>query len=1164
MRNYRKLLAGIAAIAMLLNTAPAVIPQLHSMLSVAVSAAEEESVYTYESNGIFITITACAEDATGIIIPETIDGLPVTTIADGVFTNCRSMKTLTLPASITSFCIDDICALSSMGTLRDVIWQGTLPQWENATYTVVDGGPDLSAELHIPADGIVLGVYDTYYRYTSYTEQNYVVIDGVANVEYELPITEVVIPDEIDGIPVRDIAPYAFQWQAGITSVSLPSSIRNIGDKAFMNCKRLETVTFPTNLMSSIGESAFSGCTSLKDLVLPTLISSIGANAFAGCTSLTEMEFPVGTRRDMGIFSNCTSLASVHFPSGLDEIPQNMFYGCTALADVYYDGTETDWHAVTIGTGNEALDTAAIHFAETTEGVYGDFTYVNVDGKYVIITGLAEDALKAELIEIPMSIGGVYVKEIGDYAFAGSPNLEAVTLPSTITKIGDYAFQNCKSMQCCNIPESVYYIGKYAFQDCILLKNISTPSQLDTISEGCFFGCISLQTLLVNNPVTTIEDLAFSNCGSLYSIHLPDSLTSIGKDAFYACSNVSDIYYEGTEEEWKLVVPRIESGNTPFDLVDLGKAAMHFAGYEEKTDTGLTYYKYWDHIEIMDADPAIVTMDIPAEIEGLPVTTIAPSAFEDCTSLQGVTIPDSVRKISASAFSKCTSLQSVTVPDTVTSMGGNVFGGCDSLTDAVIEAPLTALPYGIFSGCDNLVNVTLPDTLTDIHYAAFLNCKSLTALDLPAGVTDIRERAFQGCTALRSINLSNALDWIGDHVFYGCDSLTEINLPATVTHIGRGAFGSSGIIAVNVDPANTTYKSADGVVFNLSGSYLRCYPSGREGAYTIPDGVLVVDEYAFDGAEKLTSITISESVVTLMEYSFRNCTSLTEVNIPATLEAIYGNVFQGCTSLTTFNVEEGSEYFKEENGMLIRLKKSELLFCPTNVTGTVTIPDGVAWIGSRAFAGCDGITDVVFPETLTTIRGGAFENCTGLTEIVIPDHVTGIQNYAFQGCENLTSLVLPEGLKTIDGICFQNCPSLKEITIPASVTTVSSYAFYGCKALDTIYYSGTEAQWNEITILEGNEALLTAKVVPSAGHALGDLDADGLVNTNDAAVLLMDAAIEGASGVSNFTDAQKTAADVNDDGVRNATDAALILHYAAYLGTGGTDSLETYVENFNK
>lgn len=1161
MKNYRQTLAGIAAVAMLLNTAPAVIPQAYTMLSVAVSAAEEESLFTYESNGTSITITGVAADATNIIIPETIDELPVTSIVEDAFAACDQLETLTLPASITVFCIDDICRLSAMGTLQVVTWQGTLTQWQDVTYNVDNGVPALSAKLRIPADKLVMGVHNTYLHYTAYTEENYAVIDGVANAEYEVPVTNIIIPREVDGIPVRDIAPYAFQWQTGITSVSLPSSIRSIGARAFMNCKKLETVTFPTELMSSIGESAFSGCTSLKDLVLPSLISSIGANAFSGCTSLTEMEFPVGTKRDMGIFANCTSLASIHFPSGLDEIPQNMFYGCTALADVYFDGTETEWHMIPIGSGNEALDTAAIHFTETTEGVYGDFTYENVNDKYVVITGLAEDALKAESIDIPNSIGGVQVKEIGDYAFAGSPNLKVVTLPSMITKIGDYAFQNCKFMQYCNLPEGVYHIGKYAFQDCVLLRSVSTPSRLDTISEGCFFGCISLQTLLVNDPVTTIEDLAFSNCGSLYSIHLPRSLTSIGKDAFYACSNVSDIYYEGTETEWNNVIPRIGTGNTAFELKNM---TMHFAGYEEKTDTGLTYNKYWDHIEIMDADPSIVTMEIPAEIEGLPVTMIAPGAFANCEQLENVTIPDTVWKIGASAFSGCTALQSVTVPASVTDMRESVFSRCTSLTDAVIQADISELPTATFNKCTNLVNVTLPDSLTGIGHYAFRSCEKLTAIDLPDGITDIRSNAFEGCTALQSLNLPDALEWMGDHLFYGCKSLTEISLPASVNHIGRGTFGSSGITAVNIDPANTTYKSVDGVVFNMSGSYLRCYPAGKEGAYTIPDGVLVVDQYAFDGAEKLTSITVSESVVTLMDFSFQNCTALTEVNIPATLEAIYGNVFQGCTSLTTFNVEEGSEYFKEENGMLIRLKKSELLFCPTNVTGTVTIPDGIAWIGSRAFAGCDGITDVVFPETLTTIRTGAFENCSGLTKMVIPDHVTGIHDFAFQGCENLTSLVLPEGLKSIEGICFQNCPSLKEITIPASVTTVSSYAFYGCKALDTIYYGGTEAQWKEITILEGNEALLTAKVVPAVGHALGDLDGDGLINTNDAAVLLMDAAIEGASGRSNLTDAQKTAADVNADGVRNATDAALILHYAAYLGTGGTDSLETYVANFGK
>ncbi len=1161
MRNYRKTLAGIAAIAMLLNTAPAAIPQMHSMLSVAVSAAEEESVFTYESNGTSITITGVQADARNIIIPETIDGLPVTSIVEDAFAACDQLETLSLPASITAFCIDNICVLSVKGTLRDVIWQGTLPQWQDAIYNIDLGVPALSARLHIPADGIVLGVYDTYYHYISYTEENYVVIDGVANTEYELPITELVIPDEIDGVPVRDIAPYAFQWQTGITSVTLPESIRTIGARAFMNCGRLETVVMPSKmLMGSIGESAFAQCTALKNITLPKYVTFIGAQAFSGCEALTEITWSVPAEMNAGVFSGCSSLTTVHLDDSIEEIPQNAFSGCISLMDVYYSNTQDKWNQITISSGNEALTAAALHCAGVMEGVYENLTYRNISDNYIVITGLTEDAGDVTELVIPKSIDGIPVEEIADSAFAGNESLTSVTLPDSIHRIGDYAFQDCLHLTDCDLPAQLNRLGKYAFQNCVSLRSISTPLSLTVIPEGCFSGCISLTTALLNPPVGTIEAEAFKGCEALSALHLSNFMHYIGPDAFLSCPELTDIYYGGTEKEWDAFAPYIASGNPAFKL---DTTTIHYSAVTEATAQGLTYYKYWDHVEIIDADPSITKADIPAEIDDLPVIAIAASAFEDCTLLESVTIPDSVTAIGNFAFRNCTSLKSIVIPESVTTFRSAVFDGCTSLTEAVIEAPITVLGHSVFAGCENLVNVALPDTITSFGFTAFAGCKSLVSIDLPDGLTYLPDGAFYNCSSLREIDLPDTMTNIGSNVFNGCTSMTEINIPAKVTNIGWSAFGNSGIAAINVDAANTTFMSIDGVLFSKDGTYIRSYPSGKKGAYTIPDGVLVVDRMAFMDAQGLTSVTVSETVVTLMEESFKNCTALEEVNIPATLEAIYGNVFKGCTALESINVAEDSPYFKDVDGMLIDLEYSRLLHCPAMAEGTVTVTDDIKQIGSGAFASCTGVTEVVLPDGLIRIFGGAFSGCTGLKSIVIPDSVTEIQDGAFMDCTNLESVILPAGEDSISMYAFERCTSLKEVTIPASIDYINVGAFLGCEALTTVNYGGTQAQWDEITIKDGNECLLNAEILVAEGQALGDLDNDGEINTTDAALLLMDAATEGATGISNLNAAQKAAADVNGDGIRNATDASLILHYAAYLGTGGTDSLEDYLKNFN-
>ncbi len=498
--------------------------------------------------------------------------------------------------------------------------------------------------------------------------------------------------------------------------------------------------------------------------------------------------------------------------------------------------------------------------------------------------------------------------------------------------------------------------------------------------------------------------------------------------------------------------------------------------YTEGTYDVLIYQNYGEYIVITGCDSSAVDVEIPGEIDGVPVTSIGGAAFDDCTNLTSVIIPDSVTSIGGWAFSWCTSLISVSIPGSVTSIGEWAFYQCKSLT-----------------------SVTIPDSVTTIRYLAFYYCTSLTSVTIPDSVTTIGGGAFGGCT-----------------------SLTEIN----------------------VTDGNTSYMDIDGVLYNADCTELVAYPAGRGTAYSIPDGVTSIGLYAFSGCTNLTSVTIPDSVTSIGEWAFSRCTNLTSVTIPDSVTSIQYGAFSGCTNLTS-----------------------------------VTIPDSVTSIGYSAFYSCESLTSVTIPDSVTTIEDGAFGGCTSLTEInvtdgntsymdidgvlynadctelvaypagrgtdySIPDGVTSIGQCAFSGCTNLTSVTIPDGVTSIGQDAFYWCISLTSVTIPDSVTNIYDYAFNDCTSLTDVYYSGTEKEWNMISIGDGNDALLNATIHfnPIGSVLYGDIDGDGEVTIVDVIELsqfLMGSGTLTAQGTAN--------ADVDQNGSLNSTDTLYIVQYLVKL-----------------
>ena len=623
------------------------------------------------------------------------------------------------------------------------------------------------------------------------------------------------------------------------------------------------------------------------------------------------------------------------------------------------------------------------------------------------------------------------------------------------------------------------------------VENLPPMADFSSDPVAILIGCsVQFTDLSTNSPTSWQWD--FNNDGIIDSTMQNPSYTYTTAGTYTVNLTVSNPAGSGD---------KVKSGY--ITVKEQASPASDFTYTSDGSSITLTKYTGSDGIVI-----------IPAEIEGLPVTTIGANAFQSCSALTTVTIPNSVITIGASAFSDCSGLTSLSIPDSVTTIGASAFSDCSGLTSLSIPDSVTTIGTSAFSDCSGLTTLSIPNNVTSIGNYMFQGCSGLTSLIIPNNVTTIGTSAFSDCSGLTTFRIPNNVTTIGASAFSDCFGLTTLSIGSGVTYIVSSAFsGCSALTAINVDTNNSLYSSIDGILYDKDIKTLIQCPSGKTGSLTIPDSVTRIDDFAFHDCTNLTSLiignsvtsigtsafrdctnltsmTIGNSVTSIGNFAFRGCSALTTVTIPDSVSSIGIYAFMGCISLTSANIGSGvrgigtnafsdcpalaainvdtnNSLYSSVGGILYDKDIKTLIQCPSGKTGYVIIPDSVNSIGDFAFCDCTNLTSMIIGNSVISIGTSAFRDCTNLTSMTIGNSVTSIGTSAFRDCTALTSLIISDSVTSIGTSAFRDCTNLSSVVFMGNAPEVASKWAYGLTDL-VVYYQPdatgfTTPTWNDVS-----------------------------------------------------------------------------------------------------
>ena len=517
---------------------------------------------------------------------------------------------------------------------------------------------------------------------------------------------------------------------------------------------------------------------------------------------------------------------------------------------------------------------------------------------------------------------------------------------------------------------------------------------------------------------------------------------------------------------------------------------------------------------------------IPSIHQGFPVVGIGNDAFENL-KITSITIPDSVTAIESAAFNNCSSLTSVVIPDSVVSISNSAFSECDNIkavyycgssydwddiTIGSYNSDLTFATRYYYSETQPTTEGNFwhyvdgqPVAWGEIHEHSYAeNTVAATCSD--AGSTtytcDCGHSYTEAIEALGHnyattfVEPTAVADGYNENVCTRCfHSYTDayvVPTPFTVTSSNRADVGYTGEENEVLDIPAVFEKNGTWYRVTAISGYAFDKSSNLVGV-VIPDSVIEIGPGAFQDAWRITSITIGNRVkkigycafkscaitsvtlpegVTTIADSFYGCSKLVSVSIPKSLTDIGDSAFFNCLALESINVDDANEVYKSIDGVLYSEDGTILIHYPSSRAVSVfTVPADVTVIGANAFRAAK-LDEVILHDNITEIKERAFIYAE-IKSITLPN-ISYIGEYAFDSCENLTSIIIPDTVELIDYTAFGYCENLETIVIGSGVTEIDWMAFYYCEKLTSVYYNGSESDWNDIKIDTENKYLTSA------------------------------------------------------------------------------------------